>query len=203
MFTGLITELGSVLSVTRGESSAVFTIAAPKSVTGLAIGDSIAVNGVCLTATSITADSFTADVMVQTLNLTSLSELEVGSPVNLELAAQLDMRMGGHIVQGHVDGVAEVVALTPGEKWAQFDITLPEALMKYVVAQGSITLDGVSLTVGALTDASNGVTVWLIPETLANTNLSSKSAGSKINVEVDVLAKYVERLLKKGVAGGN
>lgn len=203
MFTGLITELGSVLSVTRGESSAVFTIAAPKSVTGLAIGDSIAVNGVCLTATSITANSFTADVMVQTLNLTSLSELEVGSPVNLELAAQLDMRMGGHIVQGHVDGVAEVVALTPGEKWAQFDITLPKELMKYVVAQGSITLDGVSLTVGALDDASNVVSLWLIPETLANTNLSAKRAGAKVNVEVDILAKYVERLLKKGVAGGN
>ena len=203
MFTGLITELGSVLSVTRGESSAVLTISAPKSVTGLAIGDSIAVNGVCLTATSITANSFTADVMVQTLNLTSLSELEVGSPVNLELAAQLDMRMGGHIVQGHVDGVAEVVALTPGEKWAQFDITLPEALMKYVVAQGSISLDGVSLTVGSLDDASNVVSLWLIPETLANTNLSAKRAGSKVNVEVDILAKYVERLLKKGVAGGN
>ena len=203
MFTGLITELGAVLSVTRGESSAIFTIAAPKSVTGLAIGDSIAVNGVCLTATSITANSFTADVMVQTLNLTSLSELEVGSPVNLELAAQLDMRMGGHIVQGHVDGVAEVVALTPGEKWAQLDITLPKELMKYVVAQGSITLDGVSLTVGSLDDASNVVSVWLIPETLANTNLSAKRAGSKVNLEVDILAKYVERLLKKGVAGGN
>ena len=203
MFTGLITELGSVLSVTRGESSAIFTIAAPKSVTGLAIGDSIAVNGVCLTATSITANSFTADVMVQTLNLTSLSELEVGSPVNLELAAQLDMRMGGHIVQGHVDGVAEVVALTPGEKWAQFDITVPKELMKYVVAQGSITLDGVSLTVGSLDDASNVVSLWLIPETLANTNLSAKRAGAKVNVEVDILAKYVERLLNKGVAGGN
>jgi riboflavin synthase len=203
MFTGLISELGSVLSVTRGASSAVFTIAAPKSVTGLAIGDSIAVNGVCLTATSITANSFTADVMVQTLNLTSLSELEVGSPVNLELAAQLDMRMGGHIVQGHVDGVAEVVALTPGEKWAQLDITVPKELMKYVVAQGSISLDGVSLTVGSLDDASNVVSLWLIPETLANTNLSAKSAGSKVNVEVDILAKYVERLLKKGVAGGN
>jgi riboflavin synthase len=203
MFTGLITELGSVLSVTRGESSAVFTIAAPKSVTGLAIGDSIAVNGVCLTATSITDNSFTADVMVQTLNLTSLSELEVGSPVNLELAAQLDMRMGGHIVQGHVDGVAEVVALTPGEKWVQFDITVPKELMKYVVAQGSISLDGVSLTVGSLDDASNVVSLWLIPETLANTNLSAKRAGSKVNVEVDILAKYVERLLKKGVAGGN
>ena len=203
MFTGLITELGEVLSVTRGESSAIFTIAAPKSVTGLAIGDSIAVNGVCLTATSITANSFTADVMVQTLNLTSLSELEVGSPVNLELAAQLDMRIGGHIVQGHVDGVAEVVALTPGEKWAQLDITVPKELMKYVVAQGSISLDGVSLTVGSLDDASNVVSLWLIPETLANTNLSAKRAGSKVNVEVDILAKYVERLLKKGVAGGN
>jgi len=203
MFTGLITELGTVRSISRGESSAIFTIAAPQSVADLNIGDSIAVNGVCLTATSITDGSFTADVMVQTLNLTSLSEIEVGSPVNLELAAQLDMRMGGHIVQGHVDGVAEVLALTPGEKWAQFDITLPAALMKYVVAQGSITLDGVSLTVGSLNDEANGVTVWLIPETLANTNLSSKSAGSKINVEVDVLAKYVERLLKKGVAGGN
>ena len=203
MFTGLITELGIVQSISRGESSAIFTIAAPQSVAGLAIGDSIAVNGVCLTATSIADGCFTSDVMVQTLNLTSLSEIEVGSPVNLELAAQLDTRMGGHIVQGHVDGVAEVLAMTPGEKWARFDITLPAALMKYVVAQGSITLDGVSLTVGALDDAANGVTVWLIPETLANTNLSSKTAGSKINVEVDVLAKYVERLLKKGVAGGN
>jgi len=203
MFTGLITELGSVLSISRGESSAIFTIAAPKSVAGLTIGDSIAVNGVCLTATSITDNSFTADVIIQTLNLTSLSDVQVGTPVNLELAAKLDMRMGGHIVQGHVDGVAEVVALTPGEKWAQLEITMPAALMKYVVAQGSITLDGVSLTVGALEDATNRVTVWLIPETLANTNLSSKSAGSKINVEVDVLAKYVERLLNKGVAGGN
>lgn len=203
MFTGLITELGKITSIDRGESSAIFTIAASQSVAGLGIGDSIAVNGVCLTATSITDGSFSADVMVQTLNLTSLSEVEVGSPVNLELAAKLDMRMGGHIVQGHVDGVAEVVALTPGEKWAQLEITLPASLMKYVVAQGSITLDGVSLTVGSLNDETNGVTVWLIPETLANTNLSSKLAGSKINVEVDVLAKYVERLLSKGVAGGN
>ena len=203
MFTGLISELGTVQGITRGESSAVFTITAPQSVAGLGLGDSIAVNGVCLTATSITANSFTADVMVQTLKLTSLSELEVGSPVNLELAAKLDMRMGGHIVQGHVDGVATVVALTPGEKWAQLDLTMPAELMKYVVAQGSITLDGVSLTVGALDDATNSVSVWLIPETLAKTNLSAKKAGGLVNVEVDVLAKYVERLLKKGVAGGN
>lgn len=198
MFTGLVSELGSITSITRGESSAVFSIKAPQSVAGLAVGDSIAVNGVCLTATSLTADSFTADVMVQTLNLTSLSQVEAGSQVNLELAAKMDMRMGGHIVQGHVDGVATVLQLAPGEKWAQFDITVPAELMKYVVAQGSITLDGVSLTVGSFEDGSNLVTVWLIPETLAKTNLGGKKPGDLVNVEVDILAKYVERLMSKG-----
>ena len=202
MFTGLITELGIVQSIERGESSAIFTIKAPESVQGLSIGDSIAVNGTCLTATSLTTETFTADVMVQTLSLTSLGQLEVGSPVNLELAAQLDMRMGGHIVQGHVDGTGVVAQLLPGEKWAQFDITVPEKLTKYVVAQGSITLDGVSLTVGSIDDATNTVTVWLIPETLAKTNLSHKKTGDLINIEVDILAKYVERLISKGVAGG-
>ena len=198
MFTGLVTELGAITAISRGESSAVFSIKAPDSVAGLGVGDSIAVNGVCLTATSLTADSFTADVMVQTLNLTSLSQVEAGSQVNLELAAQMDMRMGGHIVQGHVDGVATVLQLVPGEKWAQFDITVPEELMKYVVAQGSITVDGVSLTVGALDDAKNVVTLWLIPETLAKTNLSTKKSGDLVNIEVDILAKYVERLISKG-----
>jgi riboflavin synthase len=198
VFTGLVSELGSITTVTRGESSAVFTIKAPQSVAGLSVGDSIAVNGVCLTATSLTADSFTADVMVQTLNLTSLSQVEAGSQVNLELAAKMDMRMGGHIVQGHVDGVATVLQLAPGEKWAQFDITVPAELMKYVVAQGSITLDGVSLTVGSFEDGSNLVTVWLIPETLAKTNLGGKKPGDLVNVEVDILAKYVERLMSKG-----
>jgi riboflavin synthase len=198
VFTGLVSELGSITTITRGESSAVFTIKAPQSVSGLAMGDSIAVNGVCLTATSLTADSFTADVMVQTLNLTSLSQVEAGSQVNLELAAKMDMRMGGHIVQGHVDGVATVLQLAPGEKWAQFDITVPAELMKYVVAQGSITLDGVSLTVGSFEDGSNLVTVWLIPETLAKTNLGGKKPGDLVNVEVDILAKYVERLMSNG-----
>ena len=202
MFTGLITELGLVTSIVRAESSAIFTIKAPESVQDLTIGDSISVNGVCLTATSISGGSFTADVMVQTLNLTSLSEAQVDSPVNLELAAKLDMRMGGHIVQGHVDGVATLAAMTPGEKWAQCDIAMPEHLTKYVVPQGSITLDGVSLTVGSIDDSTNTVTVWLIPETLAKTNLSSKVPGSLINVEVDILAKYVERLLKKGDSRG-
>jgi riboflavin synthase len=202
VFTGLVTELGSITTITRSQSSAVFTIKAPASVAGLAVGDSIAVNGVCLTATSISADSFTADVMVQTLALTSLSQVAAGSQVNLELAAKMDMRMGGHIVQGHVDGVATVLQLAPGEKWAQLDITVPEELMKYVVAQGSITLDGVSLTVGALEDGANIVTVWLIPETLAKTNLGCKKPGDLLNIEVDILAKYVERILLKGQANG-
>ena len=198
MFTGLIAELGRITAVEKGESSAVLTIAAPQLISQIALGDSVAVNGVCLTATSISGDRFTADVMVQTLAVTSLSQLSVGSPVNLELAALLNTRMGGHMVQGHVDGVATVVGLTPGEKWAQFEITVPEKLAKYIVNQGSICLDGVSLTVGEINDSNNVVTVWLIPETLERTNLSTKKSGDLINVEVDVLAKYVERLLAKG-----
>ncbi|GBL31576.1 riboflavin synthase [Actinomycetota bacterium] len=198
MFTGLIGELGSITAIEKGESSAVFTINAPKLIGEIAMGDSVAVNGVCLTATAISGTTFTADVMIQTLSLTSLSQLSVASTVNLELAAQLNSRLGGHMVQGHVDGVASVVGLTPGDKWAQFDITVPSHLSKYIVNQGSICLDGVSLTVGGINDASNVVTVWLIPETLESTNLSGKSAGDLVNVEVDVLAKYVERLLAKG-----
>ena len=198
MFTGLVAELGRITAIEKGESSAVFTVAAPTLISQIALGDSVAVNGVCLTATSIAGDSFTADVMVQTLAVTSLSQLAVGSPVNLELAALLNTRMGGHMVQGHVDGVATVVGLTPGEKWAQFDITVPDKLAKYIVNQGSICLDGVSLTVGEINDSNNVVTVWLIPETLERTNLAAKQPGDLINVEVDVLAKYVERLLAKG-----
>ena len=198
MFTGLIAELGVVTAIEKGESSAVFTINAPHLIGEINLGDSVAVNGVCLTATSVSGTAFTADVMVQTLSLTSLSQITVDSPVNLELAAQLNARMGGHMVQGHVDGVATVVALTPGDKWAQFDIAVPAHLSKYIVNQGSICLDGVSLTVGGIDDATNVVTVWLIPETLERTNLSIKKPGDLINVEVDVLAKYVERLLAKG-----
>jgi riboflavin synthase len=198
MFTGLISELGTVAAISKAETSAVFTINAPALISEIKLGDSVAVNGVCLTATSVSGNTFTADVMVQTLSLTSLSQIIVGSPVNLELAAQLNARMGGHMVQGHVDGVASVVGLTPGEKWAQFDIKVPDHLTKYIVNQGSICLDGVSLTVGEISDLNNVLTVWLIPETLERTNLSSKKPGDLINIEVDVLAKYVERLLAKG-----
>lgn len=198
MFTGLVAELGKVLSITSGESSSVLTVHAPILTPELSIGDSIAVNGTCLTATSVTADSFTADVMVQTLSLTALGKLAVGSPVNLELAARMDMRMGGHIVQGHVDGVATVISRTPGERWEEFVILVHSDLSRYIVNQGSITVDGVSLTVGNIDDSSNHVTLWLIPETLAKTNLSQKSPGDIVNIEVDILAKYVERLLLKG-----
>ena len=198
MFTGLVAELGKITGITRGETSSVLTVHAPLLTPELSIGDSIAVNGTCLTATSLTADSFTADVMVQTLSLTSLGKLAEGSAVNLELAAQMDMRMGGHIVQGHVDGIATVISRTPGEKWEQFIIEVPTELSRYIVNQGSICVDGVSLTVGEINDANNQVTLWLIPETLAKTNLSLKMAGDIVNIEVDILAKYVERLISKG-----
>jgi riboflavin synthase len=198
MFTGLIAELGSITAIKKSDTSAVFTINAPGSISEISVGDSVAVNGVCLTATTIDGTAFTADVMVQTLAVTSLSQIFVGSPVNLELAAQLNARMGGHMVQGHVDGVGSVVGLTPGDKWAQFDIKVPVELSKYIVNQGSICLDGISLTVGAINDETNVVTVWLIPETLSRTNLSTLLPGDLINIEVDVLAKYVEGLLAKG-----
>ena len=197
MFTGLITEVGTITSITHGDESAVIVIKAPATVAGVALGDSIAVNGVCLTATAITENTFTADVMVQTLSLTSLGGYEVGDQVNLELASTLEHRMGGHMVQGHVDGVAQVAAIHDGPKWQEFTVELPEHLMKYVVAQGSICIEGVSLTVGALNDQTNQVTVWLIPATLAKTNLSQKQVGDSLNIEVDVLAKYVERLMGK------
>ena len=202
MFTGLIQAVGRVSAIDRQESSAKLQIKSAEICAQIAQGDSVSVNGTCLTVVAFDKSGFSVDVMVQTLNLTSTGALSVGSPVNLELATRTQDRLGGHIVQGHVDGVATVLQLVPGEKWAQFDITVPEELMKYVVAQGSITLDGVSLTVGSLEDGSNLVTVWLIPETLAKTNLGGKKPGDLVNVEVDILAKYVERLMSKGAIDG-
>ena len=136
--------------------------------------------------------------MVQTLNLTTTGSLQVGSVVNLELATRTADRLGGHIVQGHVDGVAKVEAISADSQWTRMDLSIPAELMKYVVAQGSICLEGVSLTVGELNDPANQISVWLIPETLAKTNLSKKYVGDQLNVEVDVLAKYVERLIARG-----
>ena len=197
MFTGLVQELGKVTNIKVAETSAILTIEAPISVRGISKGDSVAINGVCLTAIAITDSTFAADVMVQTLRVTTLGKLVEGSPVNVELSARLDSLMGGHIVQGHVDGIAEVVERAPGEKWEKFVVRIPAHLSQFVVNQGSVALDGVSLTVGEMNDANNEVTVWLIPETLAKTNLSQKVIGDTVNVEVDVLAKYVQRLISK------
>ena len=195
MFTGLVADKGEVLALDMKEESALITIKS-KLLTDVMIGDSISVNGVCLTVISKTHESFQSDVMVQTLKLTSLGNLKVGDPVNLELAMAANSRMGGHIVQGHVDGIATVKENLIGEKWNKFVIEIPKELTKYVVNQGSITIDGVSLTVGSI--LKNEVTLWLIPETLAKTNLSDKTSGNQVNVEVDILAKYVERLMNAG-----
>jgi riboflavin synthase len=197
VFTGLITEVGTIASITLGKESAILVIDAPDTVAGIALGDSISVNGVCLTATAFSERTFTADVMVQTLSMTSLGSYKTGDRVNLELAATLSHRMGGHMVQGHVDGVASVASIVDGEKWQEFTVSMPAPLMKYIVAQGSICIEGVSLTVGQINDERNEVTVWLIPATLEKTNLSQKKVGNHLNIEVDVLAKYVERLMEK------
>jgi riboflavin synthase len=197
MFTGLIQERGSVTTIVRAETSAQITIKAPQLAPQIKTGDSVSVDGVCLTATAVTADSFTADAMVQTLSVTSLGQIQSGSAVNLELAARLDARMGGHIVQGHVDGTGTLVALTPGEQWMKCEVKVDKALLKYIVAKGSICFSGISLTVGEVNDETSVVTVWLIPETLERTTIGTKSAGDVINIEVDVLAKYVERMMEK------
>jgi riboflavin synthase len=198
MFTGLIQAVGQVSSIEHQESSARLEISSKEIAAQIAQGDSVSVNGVCLTVVSFDQSKFAVDVMVQTLNLTSTGSLEVGSAVNLELATRTADRLGGHIVQGHVDGVAEVVAISADSQWTRMDIAIPKALMKYVVAQGSICIEGVSLTVGELNDPTDQISVWLIPETLAKTNLSQKQVGAALNIEVDVLAKYVERLIARG-----
>jgi riboflavin synthase len=198
MFTGLISYLGNVKSIELNGDSAKLIITNPEICEEIKVGDSVAVNGVCLTVTEFDSSGFAVDVMVQTLNLTSTGKLKAGDLVNLELATKSSDRLGGHIVQGHVDGVAQVAAIAQEPKWQRMDIKLPKALMKYVVAQGSITVEGVSLTVGQLDDDADQVSVWLIPETLAKTNLSSKQVGDLLNIEVDVLAKYVERLIARG-----
>jgi riboflavin synthase len=198
MFTGLIQAIGQVSAIAHQESSARLEITSPEIASQIAQGDSVSVNGACLTVVTFDSSKFSVDVMVQTLNLTTTGSLQVGSVVNLELATRTADRLGGHIVQGHVDGVAKVEAISADSQWTRMDLSIPAELMKYVVAQGSICLEGVSLTVGELNDPANQISVWLIPETLAKTNLSKKYVGDQLNVEVDVLAKYVERLIARG-----
>ncbi|MEN9287969.1 MAG: hypothetical protein RLZ88_639 [Actinomycetota bacterium] len=194
MFTGIVEELGRVAAIEPQPDAIRITIEGPLAVSDANRGDSISVNGVCLTAIELEGDTFTADVMRETLNRTALGSLNVGDPVNLERAMNAATRFGGHVVQGHVDGVGEIISREPSDNWEWVRVEIPVELSKYVVLKGSITIDGVSLTVNELSDTFVGVS--LIPETLRLTTLGSKRVGDKVNIEVDVMAKHIERLLE-------
>jgi riboflavin synthase len=206
VFTGIVEELGAVVAVERLEEEAArLTLRAARVLADARHGDSIAVNGVCLTVAASAPDegTFTADVMKETLDRTSLGGLRPGDPVNLERSATLATRLGGHLVQGHVDGVGTVRRREPAKHWELVEIDLPPALARYVVEKGSIAVDGVSLTVAALHsdpggDLHGSFTVSLIPTTLELTTLGRRKPGDAVNLEVDVIAKYVERLLPGG-----
>ena len=194
MFTGIVEELGTIRSVRRGARSAVLSIGAGVVLDGLHIGDSVAVNGVCLTATGVDAGGFTADVMPETLDRSSLGVLVPGSPVNLERAMAANGRFGGHIVSGHIDGTGTVQHIRRDDNALWYTVSAPPALLRYVVEKGSITIDGVSLTVAAVED--DRFSVSLIPHTAAITLLGRKGPGDVVNLETDILAKYVEKLLR-------
>ena len=198
MFTGIIEELGEIVATDDLGDAARLIIRGPVVTVDVRHGDSIAVNGVCLTVVDVLPEGrFSADVMAETLNRSSLAALAVGSQVNLERAAAVNSRLGGHIVQGHVDGTGAVISRAPSEHWEVVRIALPREISRYVVEKGSITVDGNSLTVSAL--GTDGTSEWfevsLIPTTLALTTLGSAAVGAPVNLEVDVIAKYVERLM--------
>ena len=194
MFTGIVEERGTVASVEPLTNAERIAIRGSVVLADVRPGDSIAVNGVCLTVVDIGPDSFTADVMQETLKRSSLGSAGVGSEVNLERAARFDSRLSGHLVQGHVDGTGEVLVIEPDPHWTLMRISLPAGLGRYVVEKGSITVDGVSLTVVGVDD--DGFSVSLIPTTLAETTLGSRRVGDTVNLEVDAIAKYVERLMQ-------
>ncbi|MFB7229477.1 riboflavin synthase [Streptomyces fimicarius] len=193
MFTGIVEELGEVTAVERLEDASRFRLRGPVVTEGAKHGDSIAVNGVCLTVVDTADGEFTADVMAETLKRSSLGALTTGSRVNLERPMELGGRLGGHLVQGHVDGTGTIVERTPSEHWEIVKVSLPPELTRYVVEKGSITVDGVSLTV--VEAAADHFTISLIPTTLDLTTLGHKQPGDPVNLEVDVIAKYVERML--------
>jgi riboflavin synthase len=196
MFTGIVEELGTVEAVEEQEDALRLSIRAGTVLEGTGLGDSISVNGCCLTVAATADGVWTADVMQETLDKTSLRGVRPGDRVNLERAVTADKRLGGHIVQGHVDGVGEIRRREPSEHWEVIEISLPDGLGRYLVDKGSITVDGVSLTVVEAGDDS--FTVSLIPETLARTTLGFRQAGDRVNLEADVLAKHVEKLLASG-----
>jgi riboflavin synthase len=193
MFTGIVEELGEVVAWEDLGDSARITVRGPLVTSDAGHGDSIAVNGVCLTVVTNEDGRFTADVMKETLDRSSLGAVIVGSQVNLERAVRLQDRLGGHLVQGHVDGVGQILAKTPGERWSVLRISLPDGLDRYIVEKGSITVDGVGLTVSAV--QRGWFEVSLIPTTLQLTTLGPKAPGDPVNLEVDITAKYVEKLL--------
>lgn len=195
MFTGIIEEVGKVASIHKQGEFAVITVSAKKVLADVKLGDSIAVNGVCLTVTSFTANQFTADVMSETLKRTSLGELKPSSPVNLERAMAANGRFGGHIVSGHIDGTGDIIEITPAHNSTWYRISANETLMRYIIEKGSITIDGISLTVVDV--AENSFRVSIIPHTLAETNLGTKKVGSKVNLENDIVGKYIEQFLVK------
>ena len=195
MFTGIVEELGEIREIDREADSITLTIRATTVLDDVHHGDSIAVNGVCLTVVEFGDDFFTADLMQEALDRSSLGQVEVGSKVNLERAPAVGQRLGGNIVQGHIDGTGEVISRTPGERWEVVRISLPEQLSKYVVEKGSIAVDGTSLTVSAVGEGFFEVS--LIPTTLTDSVIGSTAVGTKVNLEVDVLAKYVEKMLER------
>ena len=199
MFTGIVEELGRVAAIEDQGDAIRLGIGCELAVSDAKLGDSIAVNGVCLTVAEFDDEGFTADVMQESLDRTSLGGLAVGSPVNLERAVAAGARLGGHIVQGHVDGTGAIVSRTPGEHWEAVRISLPDELDRYVVEKGSIAVDGTSLTVSAVggDDGARWFEVSLIPTTLADTVLGTLDAGATVNLEVDVVAKYIEKLLPR------
>ena len=204
MFTGIVEELGRVVRLETVEDSARLTVEAPTVTQDVNLGDSVSVNGCCLTVTAVHGSTFTADLMAETLTRTTLGSQAPGDPVNLERALRASDRLGGHIVQGHVDATAEVLDHHHGEHWDLLRIGLPQEIARYVAVKGSVALDGVSLTVVDVVDASDivpvpsagaSLSVGLIPETLRRTTLGTRRPGERVNLEVDVMAKYAERLL--------
>jgi riboflavin synthase len=197
MFTGIVAELGEVAGIERRGDAARLTIRG--STEDVSPGESIAVNGVCLTVTGILEGTFTADVMRETLDRSGLGALQAGAPVNLERSVRLADRLGGHLVQGHVDGTGTIISRSPADHWDQVRISLPANLSRYVVHKGSIAVDGISLTVSALGPPGDDTwfEVCLIPETLKRTTMGTRQPGEVVNLEVDVIAKYVERLLDR------
>jgi riboflavin synthase len=204
MFTGIIEELGRIDRVDKSADAARLTIRGPRVLEGVSHGDSISVSGVCLTVVASTADTFTADVMAQTLTMSTLDGAVEGASVNLERAALVGDRLGGHIVQGHIDGTSTVLAITPGDGWQVVRFTLSPELAPLVTSKGSIAIDGVSLTVSNISSASEPeqwFEVSLIPETLTATTLGQRVVGDTVNIETDILARHVERMLALATAG--